>query len=93
MENPGDKVGTSEATLLNRLDNTPFSYGLQIEQVYDSGSIFSPDINPGICAPSSRLEWPIWRPIHSRSATRRWLSLRKTSPTESATCWPSLPSP
>lgn len=41
---PGDKVGASEATLLNMLNISPFSYGLQIEQVYDSGSVFSPDI-------------------------------------------------
>lgn len=41
---PGDKVGASEATLLNMLNISPFSYGLIIEQVYDSGSIFSPEI-------------------------------------------------
>lgn len=41
---PGDKVGASEATLLNMLNISPFSYGLIIQQVYDSGSIFSPDI-------------------------------------------------
>jgi len=41
---PGDKVGASEATLLNMLNISPFSYGLGIQQVYDSGSIFSPDI-------------------------------------------------
>lgn len=41
---PGDKVGASEATLLNMLNISPFSYGLQIEQVYDSGSLFAPDI-------------------------------------------------
>uniref|UniRef100_A0A0K8TQM2 60S acidic ribosomal protein P0 n=1 Tax=Tabanus bromius TaxID=304241 RepID=A0A0K8TQM2_TABBR len=41
---PGDKVGASEATLLNMLNISPFSYGLVIEQVYDSGSIFSPEI-------------------------------------------------
>lgn len=40
----GDKVGASEATLLNMLNISPFSYGLIIEQVYDSGSIFSPNI-------------------------------------------------
>jgi large subunit ribosomal protein LP0 len=40
----GDKVGASEATLLNMLNISPFSYGLMIEQVYDSGSIFSPEI-------------------------------------------------
>lgn len=41
---PGDKVGASEATLLNMLNISPFSYGLAITQVYDSGSIFSPEI-------------------------------------------------
>lgn len=40
----GDKVGASEATLLNMLKITPFSYGLQIKQVYEAGSVFSPDI-------------------------------------------------
>merc|ERR1712038_2034710 len=34
---PGDKVGASEATLLNMLNVSPFTYGLIIEQVYDSG--------------------------------------------------------
>ena len=29
---PGDKVGASEATLLNMLKISPFSYGLIIEQ-------------------------------------------------------------
>lgn len=41
---PGDKVGASEASLLNMLNISPFQYGLLIEQVYDSGSIFSPEI-------------------------------------------------
>lgn len=41
---PGDKVGASEASLLNMLNISPFQYGLLIEQVYDSGSMFSPDI-------------------------------------------------
>uniref|UniRef100_A0A1L8DS38 60S acidic ribosomal protein P0 n=1 Tax=Nyssomyia neivai TaxID=330878 RepID=A0A1L8DS38_9DIPT len=40
----GDKVGASEAALLNMLNISPFQYGLLIEQVYDSGSIFSPEI-------------------------------------------------
>jgi len=39
-----DKVGASEATLLNMLNISPFSYGLTVKQVYDSGAIFSPDI-------------------------------------------------
>lgn len=45
----GDKVGASEATLLNMLNISPFSYGLQVEMVYDSGTIFEPmilDIKP-----------------------------------------------
>jgi len=40
----GDKVGASEATLLNMLNISPFTYGLVIRQVYDSGTLFSPDI-------------------------------------------------
>lgn len=30
---PGDKVGASEATLLNMLNISPFSYGLVVKQV------------------------------------------------------------
>lgn len=41
---PGDKVGASEATLLNMLNISPFSYGLLVEQVYDSGTLFAPEI-------------------------------------------------
>jgi large subunit ribosomal protein LP0 len=37
----GDKVGASEAALLNKLNIRPFSYGLVIDSVYDNGSIFS----------------------------------------------------
>jgi len=40
----GEKVGASEAALLNMLNISPFSYGLQVEMVYDSGSIFEPKI-------------------------------------------------
>jgi len=36
----GDKVGASEATLLNMLNISPFTYGLQIEMVYDNGTVF-----------------------------------------------------
>lgn len=39
-----DKVGASEATLLNMLNISPFTYGLKIFQVYDSGTVFSPEI-------------------------------------------------
>jgi len=40
----GDKVGMSEATLLNMLNISPFSYGLVVNQVYDNGAIFSPKV-------------------------------------------------
>jgi len=40
----GDKVGASEATLLNMLNISPFSYGLTVKQVYDSGACFDPSI-------------------------------------------------
>lgn len=40
----GDKVGASEATLLNMLNISPFTYGLVIRQVYDSGTVFEPEI-------------------------------------------------
>lgn len=45
----GDKVGASDATLLNMLNISPFSYGLLVQMVYDSGTIFEPailDIKP-----------------------------------------------
>mmetsp|Transcript_25444 Transcript_25444/g.42432 ORF Transcript_25444/g.42432 Transcript_25444/m.42432 type:complete len:326 (-) Transcript_25444:237-1214(-) len=37
----GDKVGSSEASLLSKLNIRPFSYGLTIDCVIDHGSIFS----------------------------------------------------
>ena len=40
----GDRVGMSEATLLQMLKIYPFSYGLVISKVYDSGSVFDPEI-------------------------------------------------
>jgi len=40
----GDKVGASEATLCNMLNISPFSYGLIIQQVYDNGSVYSPEV-------------------------------------------------
>jgi len=36
----GDKVGSSESTLLQMLDIRPFEYGLQMVAVYDTGSVF-----------------------------------------------------
>jgi len=40
----GDKVGSSEATLLQMLDIRPFEYGLQMIAVYDSGSVSEADV-------------------------------------------------
>jgi len=39
-----EKVGASEAALLNMLGIFPFSYGLVIQQVYDSGTVFEPSV-------------------------------------------------
>lgn len=39
-----EKVGASESTLLNMLKISPFSYGLVIQQVYESGACFAPDV-------------------------------------------------
>jgi len=36
----GQKVGSSEATLLTKLNIKPFAYGLNIQTVYDEGSIY-----------------------------------------------------
>ncbi|KAK9454896.1 ribosomal protein L10-domain-containing protein [Dipodascopsis uninucleata] len=38
------KVGASEATLLNMLNISPFTYGMQVFQVYDQGQVFSPSV-------------------------------------------------
>jgi len=37
----GERVGSSEAALLQKLDIRPFTYGLKLRDVYDNGSIFS----------------------------------------------------
>jgi large subunit ribosomal protein LP0 len=37
----GQKVGASEANLLQKLNIKPFTYGLALSQVYDNGSIYS----------------------------------------------------
>jgi large subunit ribosomal protein LP0 len=38
------KVGPSEATLLNMLNISPFTYGMSITQVYDQGNTFPSDV-------------------------------------------------
>jgi len=40
----GTKVGASEATLLNMLNISPFTYGMGISQVYDQGNCFPPSV-------------------------------------------------
>ncbi|OBS82156.1 hypothetical protein A6R68_23854 [Neotoma lepida] len=40
----GDKVGASEATLLNMMNISPFSLGLIIQQVFDNGSIYNLEV-------------------------------------------------
>jgi large subunit ribosomal protein LP0 len=40
----GNKVGASEATLLNLLNISPFTYGMGVAQVYDQGQVFPPEV-------------------------------------------------
>lgn len=40
----GTKVGASEATLLNLLNISPFTYGMTIQQIYDHGQTFANDV-------------------------------------------------
>ncbi|KAF2435817.1 hypothetical protein EJ08DRAFT_667749 [Tothia fuscella] len=40
----GTKVGASEATLLNMLNISPFTYGMGISQIYDDGQVFAPSV-------------------------------------------------
>ncbi len=40
----GDKVGNSEAALLQKLNILPFTYGLKIQTIYDNGSLFDPAV-------------------------------------------------
>ena len=40
----GNRVGQSEAALLNLLEISPFTYGLTIVQVYDNGQVFPASI-------------------------------------------------
>jgi large subunit ribosomal protein LP0 len=40
----GDKVGSSEATLLQMLKIKPFFYGMNIFQIYDDGVVFEPSV-------------------------------------------------
>jgi len=41
---PGQKVGNSEAALLQLLSMKPFSYGLSVTQIYDDGVVYSSSV-------------------------------------------------
>lgn len=40
----GEKVTSSQVALLSKMNIKPFSYGLEFQQVYDNGSIYTPDV-------------------------------------------------
>jgi large subunit ribosomal protein LP0 len=40
----GTRVGPSEAALLNMLNISPFTYGMTVVQIFDSGNAFTPDV-------------------------------------------------
>ncbi|KAH9481471.1 60s acidic ribosomal protein P2 [Psilocybe cubensis] len=40
----GTRVGSSEATLLNMLNISPFTYGMTVDYIFDNGNIFSPTV-------------------------------------------------
>lgn len=40
----GSRVGASEATLLNLLKISPFTYGMTVVSIYDNGNVFAPSV-------------------------------------------------
>lgn len=40
----GTRVGASEATLLNLLGISPFTYGMSVVQIFDGGNVFAPSV-------------------------------------------------
>jgi len=40
----GQKVGASEAALLDKLGLQPFSFGLHVKEIYDNGTIFTAEV-------------------------------------------------
>merc|ERR1711974_413964 len=40
----GEKVGASQATLLQKLKIRPFHYGLQVLSIFDDGSVYGPKV-------------------------------------------------
>ena len=40
----GSRVGASEATLLNLLNISPFTYGMTVLMIFDNGNVFPPSV-------------------------------------------------
>ena len=40
----GTRVGASEATLLNLLNVSPFTFGMTVVQIFDNGNVFAPSV-------------------------------------------------
>jgi len=40
----GTRVGPSEATLLNMMNISPFTYGMKVIQIFDNGTVFPPHV-------------------------------------------------
>jgi len=40
----GTRVGPSEATLLNMMNISPFTYGMTVVQIYQDGQVFTPEV-------------------------------------------------
>lgn len=70
----GTKVGASEATLLNMLNISPFTYGMSISQVYDGGQTFAPSV-------LDIKEEQLFKALNSAIATITQISLAANYPT------------
>ena len=70
----GSKVGASEATLLNMLNISPFTYGMSISQVYDGGQTFPPSV-------LDIKEEQLFKALNSAIATITQISLAANYPT------------
>lgn len=70
----GSKVGASEATLLNMLNISPFTYGMSIAQVYDGGQTFAPSV-------LDIKEEQLFKALNSAIATITQISLAANYPT------------
>jgi len=40
----GTRVGSSEASLLNMLNISPFTYGMTVSMIFDNGNVFPPEV-------------------------------------------------